>query len=297
MRLRKDGLMSKSGRLRVDDVCRAYRLVGECRDLGHDPVLWYPRMLQGMSDLVGADATVGGEGRWGQPRNEIQVLSVFDTGFDSRSRDALMAYHRELTPGADPIFLGLRDLPGVLVTRTRREVVADGVWYRSACFDYHRSAGVDHQATSVYQFSVNGDISVIAVHRGLGERDFSSRERRLLDFVHSEIGPLIGRSLISSAETLPDALSPRLRQTLALLLEGESEKQIAARLKLSPATIHQYVTALYRRFGVTSRAELMAHAIKRLSTGAWKNESISGFDSSGAIVVGDRRFRPEMRTP
>jgi DNA-binding CsgD family transcriptional regulator len=266
--------MDKSGRLGVNDVCRAYRLIGECRDLGRNPNLWYPHLLQGVSDLVGADAAVGGEGRWGHARGAVEVVSVYDTGFDARGRDALTAYHRDLTPSGDPIFNVLGRSPGRLVTLTRREMITDAVWYRSACFDYHRLANVDHQATSVFQFTVDRDISVIAAHRGLGKRDFSQRERRLLDFFHSEVGPLIGHALVTSTEVTPERLPPRLRQTLALLLEGESEKSVAARLELSPATVHQYVTALYRRFGVSSRAELMAHAIRRLAMGAWQEAGV-----------------------
>ena len=63
------------------------------------------------------------------------------------------------------------------------------------------------------------------------------------------------------AEPDHEGLSPRLRQTLGCLLEGHSEKEIADRLRLSATTIHQYVTALYRHFGVQSRAQLMAQAI------------------------------------
>jgi DNA-binding NarL/FixJ family response regulator len=63
------------------------------------------------------------------------------------------------------------------------------------------------------------------------------------------------------AEPSSESLSPRLRQTLDCLLEGHSEKEIADRLGLSATTIHQYVTALYRHFGVQSRAQLMAQAI------------------------------------
>jgi DNA-binding CsgD family transcriptional regulator len=55
------------------------------------------------------------------------------------------------------------------------------------------------------------------------------------------------------------------------LLEGDSEKQHASRLGLSEATTHQYVTALYRHFGVQSRAQLMAHAIKRLARREWSH--------------------------
>jgi DNA-binding NarL/FixJ family response regulator len=75
---------------------------------------------------------------------------------------------------------------------------------------------------------------------------------------------------VSATEPTPSDLSPRLRQTLACLLQGDSEKQVAARLGLSPATTHQYVTALYRRFGVQSRAQLLTHAFKRISQDRWK---------------------------
>ena len=54
-------------------------------------------------------------------------------------------------------------------------------------------------------------------------------------------------------------LSPRLRQTLERLLAGDAEKQVARRLGLRPATVHEYVTAVYRHFHVSGRAELMAH--------------------------------------
>ena len=53
-------------------------------------------------------------------------------------------------------------------------------------------------------------------------------------------------------------LTPRLRQTLSCLLGGDSEKQIALKLHLSPHTIHSYVKDLHRRFNVASRGELLA---------------------------------------
>ncbi|HTA18065.1 MAG TPA: helix-turn-helix transcriptional regulator, partial [Polyangia bacterium] len=54
------------------------------------------------------------------------------------------------------------------------------------------------------------------------------------------------------------ALSRRERETLTLLLAGASEKEIARKLGLSPHTVHGYVKTLYRRFGATSRAQLLA---------------------------------------
>jgi DNA-binding NarL/FixJ family response regulator len=88
--------------------------------------------------------------------------------------------------------------------------------------------------------------------------------QRPLSFLHAEPGPLIARALVSVTEQRPVKLSPRLRQTLAYLLEGDSEKQVADRLGLSHATTHQYVTELYRHFAVWSRAQLMASVLKRI---------------------------------
>ena len=63
----------------------------------------------------------------------------------------------------------------------------------------------------------------------------------------------------------PDALSlsPRQRQTLQHLLDGSGEKQIAARLGVSPHTVHHYVKVLYRHFDVSSRSELLARWVGR----------------------------------
>jgi DNA-binding CsgD family transcriptional regulator len=180
------------------------------------------------------------------------------------------AYMRELTPSGDPVFQALRRLSGRLVTRTRRQLVADPAWYRSSAWqDYHRPARIDDRLVSVYQVSDDGHVSAITLHRAPREREFSPREQRLLSFFHGELGPLIGRSLVSPSEPRPDRLSPRLRQTLACLLEGDSEKQISARLGLRPATVHEYVTALYRHFGVRSRAQLLAFVIRRRGRDEW----------------------------
>jgi DNA-binding NarL/FixJ family response regulator len=60
-----------------------------------------------------------------------------------------------------------------------------------------------------------------------------------------------------------EQLRPRLRQVMDELLLGASEKQVAQRLQISPHTAHGYVKELYRRFGVCSRAELMARFVDR----------------------------------
>jgi DNA-binding CsgD family transcriptional regulator len=56
-------------------------------------------------------------------------------------------------------------------------------------------------------------------------------------------------------------LPPRQSQTLDLLLAGLGDKEIADRLGISPHTVNHYTKAIYRRFGVRSRATLIARHV------------------------------------
>jgi DNA-binding CsgD family transcriptional regulator len=53
-------------------------------------------------------------------------------------------------------------------------------------------------------------------------------------------------------------LAPAERRVVLQLLSGVAEKVIAQRLKLTRATVHHYVTDVYRKFGVRGRSEFMS---------------------------------------
>jgi DNA-binding NarL/FixJ family response regulator len=95
------------------------------------------------------------------------------------------------------------------------------------------------------------------------------RRRRLVADLCRLVGMSVGAELAPDVSPgkrpfyLIDDLPPRLAQTLELLLNGASEKQVAHQMKLSRHTIHGYVKSLYRLFGVSSRAELLARHLKR----------------------------------
>lgn len=73
-------------------------------------------------------------------------------------------------------------------------------------------------------------------------------------------------------------LSPRLSTVARLLAAGNTNKQIARHLELSPHTVKDYVDDLIKRFGVRNRTEV-AVLINRMS-GARKAEPV-GFVLSG----------------
>ena len=84
------------------------------------------------------------------------------------------------------------------------------------------------------------------------------RLRRLCRLLLLELQRMIKKSRLSMECYLSTPLSPRESQTARLLLQGYTEKQIARQLYLSPHTVHSYIKAVYRLFGVSSRAEFSA---------------------------------------
>src|SRR5262249_14501550 len=218
----------KSESLRLRDIRAAFRLIGECRDVGADPDLWHRRMLTGLAALFGVIQAAGGEVLWDRNSRSMQPVATYSVSANQPADNAFRTYSLEMGCCTTPIHQAVNGRTEKLITLTRREVVRDDAWYRSVPFTaYFEPGGLDHQMLSVCQVSDDGTTSVIALNRALGEPDFSARERRLLGFFHAELGRLIGGPLVSAAEPGVAQLSPRLRQTLTCLLEGDSEKQVA----------------------------------------------------------------------
>ena len=114
-----------------------------------------------------------------------------------------------------------------------------------------------HSCVQVGQSGLAGTIRICC-----DRSRFTSRERVLVNLFHLEMGWIYRADLpLAAPET--SGISPRQRQTLELLLAGDSEKQIAAKLRLSQNTVHHYVKALYRHFHVSSRSELLSRWVGR----------------------------------
>jgi DNA-binding NarL/FixJ family response regulator len=68
-------------------------------------------------------------------------------------------------------------------------------------------------------------------------------------------GTAIYPSLASNFTARPTGLTPRQSAVLSLVLEGNSNKVIAAKLGLSEATVKAHVTAVFRTLGVANRMQ------------------------------------------
>ncbi len=254
--------MSRSQRLRFKDVRAAYRLLGECRELGADPLAWRRHMLDGLRQLVGA--RVGLYLHVHGVLSDDERLSVpLDTGFLDPSQRTLWArYQQQNAHRDDPFHRNYYgSFTGRLRTRSLASVVEPELWYRSTHYhDYVRACDLDDRITSSLRLSPEPDapVQVIVLHREAADSRFPRSAVRLVHLFHHELGTMLGGPLtLPDAVEDPHALPPRLRQVLACLLRGDSEKLVAQRLGISRHTVSRHVQRLHRRFGVQSRGELL----------------------------------------
>lgn len=86
--------------------------------------------------------------------------------------------------------------------------------------------------------------------------------RALAAFERLAATPFVERSRVGLAapapppDVLPSPLSAAERRIVALVVEGRTNREIAAELQLGQKTLERRLTALYRKLGVASRTEL-----------------------------------------
>jgi DNA-binding CsgD family transcriptional regulator/tetratricopeptide (TPR) repeat protein len=74
---------------------------------------------------------------------------------------------------------------------------------------------------------------------------------------------LVVATSVSAPDRPSPRLSPRELDVLRLLVAGHHDREIAAALRISPRTIQTHVASLFAKFGVNSRVEVTAIAVRR----------------------------------
>ena len=258
--------MARSKRLTLREVRAVFRLVGECRELGADVAAWRRHLAAGLCRLTGAQVGVAAEIEYSR-RAYNHALHVEDVGWACpadrrRVLDDFVGsglYGRDLS--AERFFCRR---PDQFRTVRRAQIIPDAEWGRSVEFnDFVRRGGLDLGILSRQVFGGGERTNTVILYPSFGEVPLSERVRRLVHLTQQELGPLLGTALATAGDPGWSDLPPRWRQTLDCLLDGDSEKQAALRLGISRQTAHQYVKGLYRHYGVSSRAELLAFFLRR----------------------------------
>ena len=137
--------------------------------------------------------------------------------------------------------------------------LADPDWFDSA---FYREYYLAHdQADAIWAgCPVNADAEIyFGIYRSGGAPRFTAAERDHAAAVLRGLKWFYRHLLLSYGLGIAKALlTDTERAVLQGLLAGQNEKSIAHRLGQSPNTTHVHVKSIYRKFGISNRASLMA---------------------------------------
>lgn len=155
--------------------------------------------------------------------------------------------------------------------RHHEEVAVEMVTQQYKC-----AGGSSHDALTCLTMAADGLCKGFEFIKRCGAKPFSVRDQALLRVLSKELHSgskppaKIARHSQTGSQAVDDSrfqpsfasefadLPRRQREVLAKLLLGLNAKEIAHELGLSPYTVNDYIKALYRRYQVSSRGELMA---------------------------------------
>jgi DNA-binding CsgD family transcriptional regulator len=233
--------------MRLHDVRRAFRLLGEVRQLGTDPNVWRPHMVLGLRRLLQAHIVVSSEVHF--RRTAHDATRVIDIGWGSDAEGRIWQIRTE-RDGEKPEDFWLRPAAA--------QAQPDEADALLPVVPARRVYGGTRFILSQFTLPHIGAVDQLGLHRLHDDQPFTPAHHHLVRLLHVELGRLWRRDVLRKVADPASDLPPRLHQTLSELAEGASEKQIALKLGLSQHTVHNYVKALHQRLGVSSRGELLA---------------------------------------
>lgn len=154
----------------------------------------------------------------------------------------------------------VQNVAGAGTFRVKRLVdLVSAEWLESDYYHcYYRGMGI---ADTIWAgVPINEDAECyFGIHRHIGHPFFATEERDAVADALRGLKWFLRQQMLSHGLLVANApLTPVERQVLQGLLSGLSEKEIATAQNQSYHTTHEYVTAIYRKYGVSNRAALMA---------------------------------------
>lgn len=171
--------------------------------------------------------------------------------------------------GVDPI----KSMPGKLVLVASCIVMALGI---SLMLKHRDNASVQHRAALSLCLSIGAALVFVIVDH-LNLFLYSYPDALKLDPVYIGFSMIEGLAIFfgwcclsmmflsgdqsidlesAAAATPSSELTGRQREILALLIEDKSNKEIARALNISPLTVRNHISVLFRQFGVKRRKDL-----------------------------------------
>jgi DNA-binding NarL/FixJ family response regulator len=120
---------------------------------------------------------------------------------------------------------------------------------RDACRRWHSLGAVYNAATTCLRLA--------DAYRVLGDDASASAERAHAEATFHQLGAP------TMAARLPDGLTRRECEVLALVADGRSNREIGRQLFISDRTVARHLTNIFRKIDVTSRTQAARYALDR----------------------------------
>jgi DNA-binding CsgD family transcriptional regulator len=259
-----------SGReIRLEDARQVFRLLNDASDLGAGETA-QQHLLDGICRILHTRVATAGL-VIGLDRGAFELTCDHCVGVSETEAAVLFSPYAALGKDGDPLLgrmLSTSPVSGVRV-HSRRELLSDAEWYGDALVADVRISMFLDDTIHAYRACGRGAVVGLQIVRDAADGSFDDRDRNLVELImlEAERG-LIPQAAAQSRPVMRDErprsehLTPREEQTLECLLNGSSEKEVAAQLGISFHTVHQHVKRLYRAFNVASRGELMARVLR-----------------------------------
>jgi DNA-binding NarL/FixJ family response regulator len=115
--------------------------------------------------------------------------------------------------------------------------------------------------TNVLLISGAGRISATAA-KAAGASGFIPKDWGAADIARAVRMVGLGMTVFQPQTEMAPALSPRELEVLDLMARGSTNREIAEALHLSPHTIHEHTSSLYRKLGARNRADAVQRAAR-----------------------------------
>jgi len=199
----------------------------------------------------------------GEPRSiAIGLVNLADVLVrDGRWQPA----HTSLAEAAE-LAVGLPQIMGLILCSQGNLEATQRNWKQAAGLyaDAVAAAGIGGHTHDV----IEAMIGLGRACHELGQADEATRHLRTAEAMAHEIAnpQLLAQATAALAETaadpLPGNLTARQAEVLRLLADGLSNKEIAARLYLSPGTVERHLATIYRKLGLGGRVEAARYAVE-----------------------------------
>jgi DNA-binding CsgD family transcriptional regulator len=236
------------------DIQALLRLVGEVTEIPADKVARRSHVLTGLLKLVGGRSAAALEFASPEEGPFARPGSIVNINYGSEQEKRLSELYLVHNIPEDPALHDFINARGQTITMLRD--VDERQWYRSPHYEIVRKPfNMDHSLYCRLTLP-NGEDMAVGIQRCPGDPIFSERDKALVHLLHTS-APHVYYAPTPRRPEL-DELAPRLKPVLRYLLQGDAEKEVAAKLKLSPHTVHVYTKVIYRELGLHSRGELLA---------------------------------------